>query len=129
MSRRPPNSSQLGLGSGAAGEGEAHLLTDAERARPHGYWVLRVTSPSVSRLPSPLNSRAQVRQLRQRSRSFYALRKSQGLAISTRFSARVERCLGIAATRDIVDDELHEVLVAIDNDNVLHGVSGRFAWP
>ena len=104
-------------------------MTDAEREHPHEYWVLRVTSLRVSRLPCPLNSRAQVRQLRQRRRVSCALRKSQGLAISARFSARVERCLCFAPPSHVVDDELHEVLVTIPNDDIFDGVGRLFARP
>lgn len=42
---------------------------------------------------------------------------------------RIEPGLGLAATRDVVDDESHEVIVAVGDRDVLDCVGGRFARP
>ena len=40
-----------------------------------------------------------------------------------------ECCLGLTPPSDVVDDELHKVLVAVAVDDVFGCVCGRFSWP
>ena len=48
---------------------------------------------------------------------------------SARVCASMKRSLGFAASVDVLDDEQHEVLVAIADDNVFDRVGRRFPWP
>lgn len=45
---------------------------------------------------------------------------------SKRVCASIEGDLSLTPPGDVVDDELHEVLITIANDDILDGVGGRF---
>ncbi len=48
---------------------------------------------------------------------------------STRAGASIEVSLGLAPLSDVVDYELHEVLVAVADDDVFDAFRGWFSWP
>ncbi|TFB74801.1 hypothetical protein E3O06_06785 [Cryobacterium glaciale] len=48
---------------------------------------------------------------------------------SSGVGASIERGLGLVPPGDVVDNELHEVLVAIADDDIFDGVGKRFSWP
>ena len=64
------------------------------------------------------------------SRTGRGWQPTRGVRLGQTGSRRAENAASASAPpSDVVDDELNEVRVAVNDDDVLDGVGGRFSWP